>query len=343
MTHLARSRSDQFIDLLGEVTEPEPRPEPGYRRRPESDWLSEFADEDNAAADEQVLPDPPQSTQLEPERATPSSTMGPFVALAPMVLLAAVSSAIGLLTSIMRPGDLPVVRHPALTELALPQIPSAPPLANVARAAETTHPGPISSDAEPEPSAPVREARDVAPRNLPVVGSSPREIETAAVQGVLERYRAAFGTLSTAGIEDFWPGADTPALARTFDQLQSQRLDFQSCGVELSAGGRATARCRGRAAFVPKRGPVGARRTARVVVPPLARERPLDHRGRRVPIAGVRLPTGIGSNPLHLTSRNRRAELRQVHDDRQTPAFERGDISFRAIRWSRYLAVASGD
>jgi hypothetical protein len=243
MTHLARSRSDQFIDLLGEMTEAESRPEPGYRRRPETDWLSEFADEDDAAADEQVAAHAPLSLQLEPERATLGTRpAGRWAVLAAMVLLVAVSSAVGLLTSIMRPGGLPFVSHPALAELAPPSLPSAPPPDVVPRAAETS----------PSSRHPISEVRDLGPRSLPVSGSSPREIETAAVQGVLERYRAVFGTLSTAGVEDFWPGADTQALARTFDRLQAQRLDFQSCGVDLFAGGRATARCRGRAAFVPK-------------------------------------------------------------------------------------------
>jgi hypothetical protein len=253
MTHLVRSRSDQFIDRLGEMTEAEARPEPGYRRRPETDWLSEFADENDAAADEYVAADAPRSLQLEPERTTLGARpAGRRAVLVAMALLAAVSSAIGLLTSIMRPGELPFVSHPPLAELAPPSIPSTPPPDVVPRVAETRIPDSISEDSGLSPRHPIREAPDLGSRSLPVSGSSPREIETAAVQGVLERYRAVFGTLSTAGIEEFWPGADTPALARTFEQLQRQRLDFQSCGVDLFAGGRATARCRGHAVFVPK-------------------------------------------------------------------------------------------
>jgi hypothetical protein len=223
--------------------------------RPETDWLSEFADEDRAATDELVLRDPPRVLPLEPEETAPRTpTRDRHAVFVPMVVLAAVAAAIGLLPSAVRLGDLPVVGRPALAELAPPSIPSAPASPPVAETppADTSNPGPTAK--EPGLRAPKQmlETQDVQLRSIPTSPSTPHEIETAAVQDVLERYRAAFGTLSTAGIDDFWPTADTPALARTFDQLRSLRLDFRSCGVELSAGGRATARCTGRATFLPK-------------------------------------------------------------------------------------------
>ena len=268
MTDLARSRGDQFIDLLGEFTAADDQPEPGYRRQAEPDWLSEFADEENprprsrpresiqgaagrSAPDALLLADPPMSLQLEPE-ATTRATSGRFAALGLMVLLAAVSTSIVLITPITRPGDLPDVHNPALAEAAVPPLPSPPRLDAVPRAPQTTTPAPISGDPGPNPRHRVRATQEPGHSSLPVSGSSPREVETAAVQNVLERYRASYSTLSTAGIEAVWPGADRPALARAFDRLQSLQFDFQSCGVELFEGGRATARCRGRAIFVPK-------------------------------------------------------------------------------------------
>ena len=222
--------------------------------RPETDWLSEFADEDRAATDDVVRRDPPRPLPLEPEKTKRVTTTDPHAVLAPMVVLAAVAAAIGLLPSMVRLGDLPVVSHPVLAELAPPPIRSAPLLVAEPPTTEASNPPPTAEDQGPTARNRIYENPDLGLRSLPISPSTPHEIETAAVQNVLERYRAAFGTLSTAGIEDFWPTADTPALTRTFDQLQSLRLDFRSCGVELSAGGRATARCTGRAAFVPKAG-----------------------------------------------------------------------------------------
>jgi hypothetical protein len=219
--------------------------------RPETDWLSEFADEERAPTDELMLREPPRALAPEPERTTLDRTKTDrHVGLAPMLVLAAVAAAIGVLPSMVRLGDLPAVNRPGLAALP-PPIRSAPLLVAEPPATETS-PGPTAQDRGLNAGNRIPETRDLEPRSLPTSASTPHEIETAAVQDVLERYRAALGTLSTAGIEDFWPSAPTSALARTFDQLQSQTLDFRSCGVELSAGSRATARCTGRATFVPK-------------------------------------------------------------------------------------------
>ena len=110
----------------------------------------------------------------------------------------------------------------------------------------------------PAPTAPpvVAERRlEAPPPSRPVPARSVREVETAAVQGVLERYRTAFSSLSAAGVQSFWPGANTRALNRAFDLLQSQTFDFESCAVDVSmVTSSATARCSGQAAFVPKVG-----------------------------------------------------------------------------------------
>ena len=50
-----------------------------------------------------------------------------------------------------------------------------------------------------------------------------------------------------------WPGANTRALAKAFEQLQSQSMDFYSCGIEFAAAG-AEATCTGSVTFVPKVG-----------------------------------------------------------------------------------------
>jgi len=254
MTPLARSQGDQFIDLLGEAAESRPSTAPGYRRQPKPDWFSEFADEAKATASELVLPDPPLSLLREPERITRDRTTGRLGVLGPMVLLAGIAAAIGINSSIVVPGDLPVVPRPAVplqtapATLPAPQVPvvTSEPETKAAES-ETTNPGVSRQDQVIH-----------APRTGPVItlsaSATPREVETFAVQDVLDRYRAAFSTTSTDGMKDFWPNADMAALARTFDEFRSLRFDFNSCGVELSAGERATGRCTGRATFVPRAG-----------------------------------------------------------------------------------------
>ena len=233
MTDLARSRGDQLIDLLGEYTEADDRPEPGYRQRPDPDWLSEFADEEKprprdtprgpgTSVAELLLSDPPAPIQAEAERTT-GQTSSRFATLAVMALLAVISTSIVFITAVLHRGDLPDVHNPAPALLALPRIPSAPAPDAVPSAPGEAAARAISRDPGPSPRQRVRETYQAQPTSLPISGSSSREVETAAVQDVLERYRA-----SSAGLE------------------------FQSCGVELFEGGRATARCRGRSVFTPK-------------------------------------------------------------------------------------------
>jgi len=81
---------------------------------------------------------------------------------------------------------------------------------------------------------------------------SPEARETAAVENVLERYRLAFSTLNS-GVADFWPGVNSRALDKAFNELDEQRFEFDQCRVQLK-GGQADATCTGRATFVPKVG-----------------------------------------------------------------------------------------
>ena len=70
---------------------------------------------------------------------------------------------------------------------------------------------------------------------------------------MLDRYRAAFESLRSESVQAVWPGANTRALAKAFEQLQSQSMNFYSCGIELAAAG-AEATCTGSVTFVPKVG-----------------------------------------------------------------------------------------
>jgi hypothetical protein len=73
------------------------------------------------------------------------------------------------------------------------------------------------------------------------------------VRETLQRYRAAYETLDVSGAREVWPAVNESALARAFDGLQSQRLTFDDCNVEL-IGPAARAECHGSARYVPKVG-----------------------------------------------------------------------------------------
>ena len=54
-------------------------------------------------------------------------------------------------------------------------------------------------------------------------------------------------------MKSVWPGANAAALSKAFKQMESQSMDFYSCGVELN-GAAAEATCAGAITFVPKVG-----------------------------------------------------------------------------------------
>jgi hypothetical protein len=78
--------------------------------------------------------------------------------------------------------------------------------------------------------------------------------EERMVRQTLQRYRTAYDDLDAHMAQAVWPAVNETALARAFDGLESQRLIFDNCNVQLAAIGRATATCRGSARYVPKVG-----------------------------------------------------------------------------------------
>ena len=91
--------------------------------------------------------------------------------------------------------------------------------------------------------------------NLPAAppASTGREVETAAIKSVLDRYRQAFDTLSVAPVEAYWPSINAKGLTRAFGQLDSQTVTFDSCDLDVNRE-QATATCIGRAKFTTKVG-----------------------------------------------------------------------------------------
>lgn len=74
------------------------------------------------------------------------------------------------------------------------------------------------------------------------------------IQSVLDQYRHAFGTLTASGVERFWPSVNTKNLQRAFDQIDSQRIEFDSCVTSATTASRAQVSCGGSATFVPRVG-----------------------------------------------------------------------------------------
>jgi hypothetical protein len=87
----------------------------------------------------------------------------------------------------------------------------------------------------------------------PLAPEGVRADEERLVREVLQRYRLAYEELDARLASDVWPAVDRPALARAFESLASQTLEFDDCQVELR-GEAADAMCRGSARYVPKVG-----------------------------------------------------------------------------------------
>jgi len=112
--------------------------------------------------------------------------------------------------------------------------------------------------AQPAPSLPAAIARP-EPAALPSVVARSEQNE---IQRTLGQYRSAYQRLDAEGAQAVWPSVDVRALARAFDTLSSQELEFETCLFDI-AGPVATAQCRGSATYTPKvggRGPKAERR-----------------------------------------------------------------------------------
>lgn len=154
---------------------------------------------------------------------------------------------------------------PPLPPTAPPLPPAAPPVRSQAQprppAAEVPSTT-ITTSRPPVDSAPLilsSPLRELAVSPVPTPAAtpapappSPEARDKAAVDSLLERYRFAFSTLNS-GVSDFWPGVDSRALDKAFNDLDQQQFEFDQCRVQLN-GAQADATCTGTATFVPKVG-----------------------------------------------------------------------------------------
>ena len=142
----------------------------------------------------------------------------------------------------------PAALVPAVSPVTLP---STPPIERPAvQTADTFGTG--APPAEPAASRALVSAAIITPR-----------ADEELVRSTLQQYRAAYESLDAHSAQAVWPSVDAAALSRAFSGLQSQRLMFDDCQVQVrGAVGHAT--CRGTAVYVPRVGSRDPHREPRV-------------------------------------------------------------------------------
>lgn len=123
-----------------------------------------------------------------------------------------------------------------------------PPPVQAGFAAPPTH-------VEPPPAVPIPLAAGAAvmPASTGAIVRTPPVNDDQLVRLLLQRYRSAYEGLDANSARAVWPTVDMTALNRAFRGLESQRLSFEDCDVQLR-GTLATAVCRGSAEYVPRVG-----------------------------------------------------------------------------------------
>ena len=141
----------------------------------------------------------------------------------------------------VRPASLaaepPIRAVPMPIERGKLEIPAATPSAPTFRRA---------AGAAPDTSSSAAATADTATTHPPIADE--REIRKT-----LQDYEGAYEHLNAKAARAVWPTVNERALTRAFESLESQRLVFDSCAVEIG-GAVALARCRGSASYVRKVG-----------------------------------------------------------------------------------------
>ena len=89
----------------------------------------------------------------------------------------------------------------------------------------------------------------------------PGEDERGIYQA-LQQYERAYERLDVNAARAVWPSLNTRALARAFEGLKAQNLEFSHCRLAMETQ-EATAVCGGSASYVPRVGRQAARTEAR--------------------------------------------------------------------------------
>jgi len=169
-----------------------------------------------------------------------------------------------------RPIEIPVSLGSPVTATPAPVRASAIPPPNAVplrAAAPPPQPAPIATQpdllqepmviAPPRPSlpfvasaAPARATPTIVPTAAPM---APIDTDEVRIKQALQRYRSAYEGLDARSARAVYPAVNEAALARAFDDLESQTLTFDACDVQLHGEG-AIALCHGSARYVPKIG-----------------------------------------------------------------------------------------
>ena len=165
------------------------------------------------------------------------------------------------------PSSTPLTAAPAAAmptrPVPPPSIPLAPAQLHAALPAAPPPTAPPAVSTSSGLSFPVAGASSVdAP---PIVSPSqrPQPDEAALVRQALQRYRVAYDGLDAGSAQAVWPAVNEGALAKAFEGLESQKLTFDDCRVQLQ-NETATATCRGTTRYVPKVGSRDPRTEPRV-------------------------------------------------------------------------------
>jgi hypothetical protein len=130
------------------------------------------------------------------------------------------------------------------------------PLPSVKRDAPVTPTAPAAEEIRDRPpdERPALKLTSLEPvRFVPAATPAKEENEEELVRRLLDEYTGAFERLDVGAAKAVWPTVDDKALKRAFEQLASQRLTLESCGIRIS-GSTANARCRGSATYHPRIG-----------------------------------------------------------------------------------------
>ena len=125
-----------------------------------------------------------------------------------------------------RPSDSPVVptSAPPAPQLDLPAATAVEPLLVPPPVPQRvpSAPPPIAATANPPAAPPL----DVAPAAAVVD-------DGAQVKAVLQKYQAAYERLDARLVHSVWPGVNQTMLARAFEGLESQKLTFKACDIQM--------------------------------------------------------------------------------------------------------------
>jgi tetratricopeptide (TPR) repeat protein len=204
--------------------------------------------EDAVAALDEIIaldPDRPELGELTAQltqvrRTADSSTPGPWIAAAAVFVIAVVGPWL--------PESKSLRAHPMVGSALLvsPLMPTVITTASTSTASTGEPEEPID-DPLPIASGATSSRAGIAATSVAMVN------DELIIRQTLERYRTAYSGLDARSAQAVYPAVNQAALARAFDNLQSQTLAFDACDMQVG-GWSATATCHGSTRYVPKIG-----------------------------------------------------------------------------------------